>query len=103
VQLRGFCAEATAAIGAYTAMGTMRDTYTSTGVKAPWVTAQQTAPAKANLEYRSRPCGLLGSAAAAVALMASSLTEPVDEGGTPADMSLRQSWTRDGMEARMEF
>lgn len=27
-----------------------RKTYTSTGVKPPWVTAQQTAPAKANLE-----------------------------------------------------
>ena len=26
------------------------ETYTSTGVRAPWVTEQQTAPAKANLE-----------------------------------------------------
>jgi hypothetical protein len=26
------------------------DSYTSTGVRPPWVTEQQTAPAKANLE-----------------------------------------------------
>lgn len=32
-------------------------TYTSTGVKAPWVTEQQTAPAKAKRAMRSRPWG----------------------------------------------
>lgn len=33
-------------------LGELRATYTSRGVAAPWVTAQQTAPAKANREYR---------------------------------------------------
>lgn len=41
------------------------ETYTSTGVRAPWVTEQQTAPAKANREYRARPVGAVGSAWAA--------------------------------------
>mgnify|MGYP006900020584 CR=1 FL=1 len=35
--------------------GSMLATYTSTGVRAPWVTEQQTAPAKANLEYSWKP------------------------------------------------
>lgn len=38
---------------AFTGQGPTREaivTYTSTGVRAPWVTEQQTAPAKANLE-----------------------------------------------------
>lgn len=38
-------------------------TYTSTGVRAPWVMEQQTAPARANLEYRAAPltCGAAGA------------------------------------------
>jgi hypothetical protein len=39
-------------------------TYTSTGVRPPWVTEQQTAPAKANLEYRANPVSGSGVLAA---------------------------------------
>jgi len=62
----------------------MREAYTSTGVRAPWVTEQQTAPAKANLEYRARPLGLDGSCARATFLMASTWAEPVEVGGAEA-------------------
>lgn len=57
------------------------DSYTSTGVRPPWVTEQQTAPAKANLEYRARPLSFWGAAALTFSLMASTLVEPVEVGG----------------------
>ena len=56
-------------------------TYTSTGVRAPWVTEQQTAPASANLEYSARPESFSGVLALAVWKTASSFVEPVDDGG----------------------
>lgn len=60
-------------------------TYTSTGVRPPWVTEQQTAPAKAKREYRATPDSFLGSAAASTfCLMLSSFDEPVDVGGAVA-------------------
>lgn len=66
-----------------------RQTYTSTGVRAPWVTEQQTAPANANREYRARPVGAVGSTwAAMLAFAASTLAEPVAVGGGDVDMSL---------------
>jgi hypothetical protein len=64
-------------------------TYTSTGVRAPWVTEQQTAPAKAKREYRAMPVGAVGSMlAATLALTASSLDEPVLVGGAEVAISL---------------
>jgi hypothetical protein len=51
-------------------------TYTSTGVRAPWVTEQQTAPARAKREYRARPWGPW--AALTFWTTASTLVEPVD-------------------------
>jgi hypothetical protein len=66
-----------------------QETYTSTGVRAPWVTEQQTAPAKANREYRARPVGAVGSMwAATLAFAASSLAEPVLVGGAEVAISL---------------
>ncbi len=59
-------------------------TYTSTGVRAPWVTEQQTAPANAKREYRATPESLLGAAASTFCLTASSLTLPVEAGGCDA-------------------
>jgi len=55
-------------------------TYTSTGVRPPWVTEQQTAPAKANLEYRARPLNFSGVLAATFWTRASTLVEPVEVG-----------------------
>lgn len=48
----------------------MIPTYTSTGVRAPWVTEQQTAPAKANLEYSWRPESWGAGAAAGASTLA---------------------------------
>jgi hypothetical protein len=79
------------------------ETYTSTGVRPPWVTEQQTAPAKANRAYRLAPVGAVGSmwAAMVFALTASSLLEPVAVGGGEVDISLiwaveaREMWSGD--------
>jgi hypothetical protein len=54
------------------------ETYTSTGVRAPWVMEQPKAPARAKREYRSMPVSFLGSAALTFWTTASSLVEPVD-------------------------
>jgi hypothetical protein len=64
------------------------------------VTEQQTAPAKANREYRARPVGADGSTAAAtLALAASSFEEPVLVGGGAVDISLTcDVATLDGVE-----
>ncbi len=61
-------------------------TYTSTGVRPPWVTEQQTAPASANLEYNARPLSFSGVCALVFWTMASSFVDPVDEGGADAAM-----------------
>jgi len=45
------------------------------------VTEQQTAPAKAKREYRSRPVGAGVAAAVSLAFAASSFDEPVAVGG----------------------
>ena len=56
-------------------------------MRAPWVTEQQTAPAKAKREYRSMPVGAVGSILAAIeAFAASSLDEPVEVGGEEVAM-----------------
>lgn len=55
-----------------------KKTYTSTGVRPPWVTEQQTAPARANREYKATPESWAGSAALTFWTMASTLAEPVD-------------------------
>lgn len=84
--------------------------YTSTGVRPPWVTAQQTAPAKAcdlsarrfsrrdsaltNLLYSATPESFCGSLAAAFWITASSLVEPVDLGGSVAAMATEWRCTR---------
>ena len=60
--------------------------YTSTGVRPPWVTEQQTAPARANREYNWKPLSLAGDAALAFWTTASSFVEPVEEGGGDAAM-----------------
>lgn len=72
-------------------------TYTSTGVRAPWVTEQQTAPAKAKREYRSRPVGAAGWADKSLAFAASILPEPVAVGGGEVAMVA----DRDGMSERV--
>ena len=59
-------------------------THTSTGVRPPWVTEQQTAPAKANLEYRARPLSFSGVWAAVFCTSPSNFVEPVDDGGGDA-------------------
>lgn len=56
-------------------------TYTSTGVRPPWVTEQQIAPASANLEYSANPLSFSGVSAFVRCTIASSLVEPVDVGG----------------------
>lgn len=56
-------------------------TYTSTGVRAPCVTEQQTAPAKANLEYSATPLSFSGVFDRAVWRTASTFVEPVEVGG----------------------
>jgi len=53
------------------------ETYTSTGVRAPWVTEQQIAPATANLEYRAKPSFFSGVLALMVWTTASTFVEPV--------------------------
>lgn len=63
-------------------------TYTSTGVRAPWVTEQQTAPARANLEYRATPESFSGVLAFVVWTMASSFPEPVEDGVADMEMSI---------------
>jgi hypothetical protein len=78
------------------------ETYTSTGVRAPWVIEQQTAPAKANREYRSKPVGPAGfSFAPMAAFAASTLDEPVPVGG--ADVAIMTVWVieRQRMERRV--
>lgn len=63
----------------------MGEAYTSTGVSAPWVTEQQTAPARAKREYRATPESFFGCKAASVfCFTASSFTLPVDDGGVLA-------------------
>ena len=52
-------------------------TYTSMGVRAPCVTEQQTAPAKANLEYSAMPLSFSGVLDRAVWTTASTFVEPV--------------------------
>jgi hypothetical protein len=52
-------------------------TYTSTGVRAPCVTEQHTAPAKANLEYSAMPLSFSGVLDRAVWTTASTFVEPV--------------------------
>jgi hypothetical protein len=47
------------------------------GVRAPCVTEQQTAPAKANLEYSAMPLSFSGVLARAVWTTASTFVEPV--------------------------
>src|SRR5690242_10436149 len=77
---------ATQPLARITAIG-RRATYTSTGVRAPWVTEQQTAPAKAKREYRAAPVGASGAGrAASLALAASTLLEPVAVGGGAVDI-----------------
>ena len=63
-------------------------TYTSTGVRAPWVTEQQTAPASANLEYSAIPESFSGVLALAVWTTASSFVEPVDDDGAAITKAL---------------
>ena len=60
------------------------------------MTEQQTAPAKANREYRARPVGAVGSAAASLAFAASTLLEPVAVGGGEVAISL--VWTIEAKE-----
>ncbi len=62
-------------------------TYTSTGVRPPWVTEQQIAPANANLEYSARPLSFSGVFAEAFWTRPSSFVDPVDEGGVDAAIS----------------
>lgn len=61
-------------------------TYTSTGVRAPWVMEQPKAPAMAKREYRSMPLrvGVGGTAAAAFSMAALTLGEPVEGGAAAA-------------------
>jgi hypothetical protein len=56
----------------------VKTTYTSTGVRAPWVTEQQIAPARANLEYNWIPLSFSGVLATAFGTTASTLAEPVE-------------------------
>jgi hypothetical protein len=56
-------------------------TYTSTGVRPPWVMEQQRAPAKANLEYKAKPLSFSGVLAATFEMAASTFAEPVDDVG----------------------
>ena len=60
------------------------EAYTSTGVRPPCVTEQQTAPAKANLEYNAKPLSFSGVCALVFCTTASSLVEPVDDGAADA-------------------
>ena len=57
-------------------------TYTSTGVRPPCVSEQQTAPARANLEYKSNPVGAAPvepfNPAFALWIAPSIFVEPVD-------------------------
>ena len=62
-------------------MGGKSQTYTSIGVRAPCVTEQQTAPAKANLEYSAIPLSFSGVLERAVWTTASTLVEPVEVDG----------------------
>ena len=50
-------------------------TYTSTGVRAPCVTEQQTAPARAKREYRAKP--VFGAAAVGAAMAVFSATAAI--------------------------
>ncbi len=59
-------------------------TYTSTGVRAPCVTEQHTAPAKANLEYNATPLSFSGVFDRAVWTTASTFVEPVEVGDAAA-------------------
>ena len=64
------------------------------------MTEQQTAPAKANREYRARPVGAVGSAAASLAFVASTLLEPVAVGGGEVAISLLWMVEAKGVEWR---
>lgn len=56
----------------------LAETYTSTGVRPPWVTEQQIAPARANLEYNATPLSFSGALARTFCTTSSTLTAPVD-------------------------
>jgi hypothetical protein len=71
--------------------GIAEGTYTSTGVKPPWVTEQQIAPARANLLYSATPESFSGVLAAAFWMTPSSLTEPVDEDGAEDAIGNRET------------
>lgn len=62
------------------------------------MTEQQIAPAKANLEYKAKPLSLPGVCAAVFCTRASSLVEPVDDGGWEEVIlrAIMVYWRRDG-------